>query len=86
MKVWVVSRASLSENDVCADVWLGVTRAKAIEAVVVGCMLDWWRDYQGAEDEENGVERASYEHIFKEYVKMFGDEEKIEVEEQEVVE
>lgn len=84
MKVWVVSRASLTENDVYADVWLGATKEKAIEASVKGCMLDWWRDYQGAEDDENGVQ-ASYEHIYKEYVSMFGDEEKFEINEEEVL-
>ena len=85
MKVVVITRASMTENDIYADAYVGKDRASAIKAAVEGCMLDWWRDYQGAEDEEDGTGMASYEHIYNEYRKMFGDEEKFEISDEEVV-
>ena len=87
MKVVVVTRAMLSENDVYADAYVGKDRASAIKAAVEGCMLDWWRDYQNDsdDDEEDGTGMTSYEQIYNEYVKMFGDEEKFEINEEEVV-
>jgi len=84
MKVFVAKRLGVSEGEAFCNTYVAKSRDAAIQVIVEESMQDWWRDYQGAEDEEEGREPASFQKIFDEYVRVWGDEETITIEEEEV--
>lgn len=83
MKVTIIKRLGGTETggEPFCDVWVGLTRKKAISKAVE-CMCDWWRDYCDGEDKD--PEKATDEEIFAAYSDYWKSEETVTVEEEEI--
>lgn len=85
MKVFVAKRVGITEENVpFCDVYVGATRAAAMKAIVDGGMRDWWHDFSQINEEFS--QDAPEEEIYRQYTEIFSDEERISIEEEEVVE